>query len=426
MSTERRLSVSTGQDILSYIPHALGYWPVRSLVCITMTGKTVGATLRVDLPASGRQKDRDYLLAFARHVHGYLRADETADGVLLAVFGGQDWLTIRPVPEGGLMAALQKACTVAGTPVKDSWYVGPKHWRNYRCTDASCCGWPGRPLTDITESKLNAELIYRGSSYAPDPPDGIVPVPECGPAGSSGPRSGICARQKEYAEQLSRRPHARTQFQATMEVWELAMSRWPAAPDAATSGFLLASLESLTVRDAVLVSCSVSVRAAVQGAAACGLLAAITTEVILPHAWRPTPSEREALRARFEAQPGSSAGAAEEFGAAEFGAVLMGESGNRPDWCRIDGAAGLLDYLARAASGEPEAGALTMLGWISWCRGRSSAADGYLRQALNAVPEYRLAGLLRELIGRGYLCGWAKRRSTSWQGQEPDAAQGAA
>ncbi|MCZ2402397.1 DUF4192 family protein [Paenarthrobacter sp. Z7-10] len=252
-----------------------------------------------------------------------------------------------------------------------------------------------------------------------------------------------------------------------MEVWELAMARWPAAPDAAAAGFLLASLESLTVRDAVLVSCSVSVRLAVQGAAACGLPAPITPDVFLPEGWDPTSAEREFLRTKFQAalrksevcfggsasggpatgesefpgsefrssEPGEAEfgagefGAAEfgagEFGAAEFGAVLMGETGNRPDWCRMDVAARLLEYLAEAASGNPQAAALTMLGWISWCRGRASAADGYLRQALNAMPGYRLAGLLRELVGQGNICGWAKRRSTAWRGADSGLAEGA-
>jgi hypothetical protein len=50
MNAPEHLIISGPEDILGYVPHTLGYWPTSSLVAMTMQGKRLGATLRVDLP----------------------------------------------------------------------------------------------------------------------------------------------------------------------------------------------------------------------------------------------------------------------------------------------------------------------------------------------------------------------------------------
>ena len=50
MTAPQHLTITGPEDILGYVPHSLGYWPSRSLVAMTMQGKRLGATLRVDLP----------------------------------------------------------------------------------------------------------------------------------------------------------------------------------------------------------------------------------------------------------------------------------------------------------------------------------------------------------------------------------------
>ncbi|MHA7276182.1 DUF4192 family protein [Arthrobacter sp. Hz1] len=47
---EQPFQVTSAADILSYVLHTLGFQPAESLVLLTMCGKRVGATLRVDLP----------------------------------------------------------------------------------------------------------------------------------------------------------------------------------------------------------------------------------------------------------------------------------------------------------------------------------------------------------------------------------------
>lgn len=69
--------------------------------------------------------------------------------------------------------------TVAGTPLQDAWLFTPSHWQNLLCdSDAGCC--PPESLESITDGQLNAELVFRGSSYQKTP--GTSYAPFAGPA----------------------------------------------------------------------------------------------------------------------------------------------------------------------------------------------------------------------------------------------------
>lgn len=253
MTAPDHLRITGPEDILGFIPHSLGYWPENSLVAMTLQGKRLGATLRVDLPvpggsgavrgagggacgggggggsgAGGRGRAvpkrgsgsgrKDPLADFARNVVAYLQADEAADGSLLAFFtdadadsrgGGQAW--------AALLKELELALEAAGLPLRDAWMIGAEFWRNAYCDDPECCGTPGRPIEEIRNSRLNAEMVYRGSSVgavpgaqganpAPLPVDPAVRAAECG-----------------WAEQFAPRRRDRAQFDQVLDVWTMAM-----------------------------------------------------------------------------------------------------------------------------------------------------------------------------------------------------------
>ncbi|MFH5879535.1 DUF4192 family protein [Arthrobacter sp. NA-172] len=69
MTPENSVTISRPEDILGFIPHALGLWPTESLVAITMHGKTLGATLRVDLPP---ERSEDMLALYSGRISEYL------------------------------------------------------------------------------------------------------------------------------------------------------------------------------------------------------------------------------------------------------------------------------------------------------------------------------------------------------------------
>lgn len=404
MTTEQRLSISSGEDILSYIPHAVGYWPTNSLVCLTLATGSVGATLRVDLPRHGGGGLRD----FADYICSTLRADEAADGVLLAVFGESDWQLKGHTPYREMIRTLGRSLVQAGMPVRDKWYLGPEHWRNYLCTDGACCGWPGRPLEEITNSALNAELVFRGSAL-------VDPAARAGSAVVTPSDVDVAAVQRELHKHdalLAGRQREREQFMAVLQVWELAILRWPEPPNASTAGYLLASLQSVTVRDSILVLASVSARLAFEGALACGLLTDSEHGVARPVTREPCRSEQDALRRSFSRLRDDRG---QDLAVQDFGPILMGEGSSDPDWKKLDVTDELLTYLSRAGSAAPRAAVLTMLAWTHWSRGRGSSADAYLQLALREVGGYPLAVLLEELISRGCICSWARNRRTSWR-----------
>jgi hypothetical protein len=258
MTAPDHLRITGPEDILGFIPHSLGYWPENSLVAMTLQGKRLGATLRVDLPlpggggaaraaggavgggasgggggsggsgAGGRGRAvpkrgsgsgrKDPLADFARNVVAYLQADEVADGSLLAFFtdtdadsrrGGQAW--------AALLKELELALEAAGLPLRDAWMIGAEFWRNAYCDDPACCGTPGRPIEEIRNSRLNAEMVYRGSSVGAVPgAQGTNPAPlSVDPA--------VRAAERGWAEQFSPRRRDRAQFDQVLDVWTMAM-----------------------------------------------------------------------------------------------------------------------------------------------------------------------------------------------------------
>jgi hypothetical protein len=333
MTAPDHLRITGPEDILGFIPHSLGYWPEHSLVAMTLQGKRLGATLRVDLPAlgsggtptacgrGGRGAKRrtgpareDGLAGFARNVVSYLEADDAADGALLAFFTGTATDTGTGTGTGvdagaspglvadgdddatewaDLLAELELALEAAGMPLKDAWIVGTEFWRNAHCADPECCGPAGRPVEEIRNSRLNAEMVFRGSSVgaAPGADGKETQPPPVDPA--------IRAAESGWAAQFSPRRRDRAQFAQVLDVWTMVMNQavpkagagnstavgsefvaktpevatadaqilgWPLELPAELTGYLRASLCIPSWRDAVLVMAAAGRHAAERGA----------------------------------------------------------------------------------------------------------------------------------------------------------------
>lgn len=148
--------VSGPVDILAFIPHSLGFVPQESLVLMTMDSSRLGATLRLDLPAAAL----DYS-EFAARVTELLRSDRAANGVLMAMYTDRKWPKPGVPPYRKLVDQLGRQLADAGLPLRDGWLVSESAWREYFCSDSSCCPWPGRPLSQIGDSTLSAEMVFR-------------------------------------------------------------------------------------------------------------------------------------------------------------------------------------------------------------------------------------------------------------------------
>ena len=255
MTAPDHLRITGPEDILGFIPHSLGYWPEHSLVAMTLQGKRLGATLRVDLPVLGggggasTARGRSRGGAKRRSGSGGKDARPASPGTSCPTLKQTTQPTARcwpssPAPArarppaaelararppaaarplapaltrarplavtrapastrasalalppaatttprwADLLAELEIALEAAGMPLRDAWIVGTEFWRNAYCIDPECCGPAGRPVEEIRNSRLNAEMVFRGSSVGAAPgADGPDTATACGPRNSCG------------------------------------------------------------------------------------------------------------------------------------------------------------------------------------------------------------------------------------------------
>ncbi|GAB3249867.1 DUF4192 domain-containing protein [Arthrobacter pigmenti] len=426
MSIAKPYGVSTAADVLSFIPHSLGYWPNESLVFITLTGKVSGATLRVDIPD---EPGPVALRSFVKQVRQYLTSDPTADGAMVAMYTDAGWSPRPAPPHQAVMDAVKAELAAAGMPLRDAWWIGSSGWGCYDCPGNGCCPPSGRPLEEITSSLLNAELIFQGSHYG----SSLEALHEHQPAAGSSPDQGVDQAVAANLASIGTLWLQKDQFTATLAAWQVAMSgrnqrKHPpgSAPDAQSTGFLLASLNNKMVRDCLLVQISVGLSTALTGAKFSGALESPGGFPVVPNGLRrafqvvsiPGRSKRDTVDDSVEAA--AAAVDADELMA--FRDVLLGQHDGVPDWPTINRAAALFRSLLGYSSGTPAAALLTMLGWIEWIKGRGSSAGRYVATCLELDAEYELAVLLDELFSHGILPQWATRPGTAWRGGRAEAA----
>ena len=413
-----KIRVSAGEDLLAFIPHMLGYWPERSIVCIGMSGKCLRATMRLDLPP----EDLDDAPGFAALAASQLASDSEADGCLVAIFGIEDWDVPGGLPQAALFHELRRAFGKSRLPIRDAWYVGPQHWRSLECADASCCSWPGRDNAAIRESFVNTEFIYRGSMVRESPQQQIQAMVA---GGDEEFAAKVAAAGQRFQAVLPTTGSGAHQLAVTLGAWELALQHWPQRPDPDMAAFLLASLGQASVRDAVLVALATDPNAAFAGAAGTGCLQPDSGPIEAPATWY-GGNQAEGWQATIADDSDEAViRVTRDFGNILVGEISFGDNGEPlgPDWMRLGQAEHLLQFLAGATSTANQAPVLCLLGWIEWCKGRGTWAGNYFQLCLAKQPGYRLAELLDRLLSVGYVAACAKDPRTAWRGRH-DAEPG--
>ncbi|THJ67515.1 DUF4192 domain-containing protein [Arthrobacter echini] len=414
-----RLSITSPADILAYVPHALGFVPRESLVVLTTAARRLGATLRVDLP--DEQTDA---LSFARGVLGFVQGDTGADGTLVIVYTQRAWPRRAFPPFHDIVLRLDAVLTAAGMPVRAGWLASDSVWRDYFCADEQCCPWPGNPLDSVVHSVLNAELVFGGSSFERSAPEAALRgAPALSGTGTNLPetvRIMVEDARERYAASCRGQWQSPVQFEATSNVWDAVVDGPPLEleTEAGLAGYLLASIESRTVRDFLLVSACLGSPAALAGCGAWALQGREDADEGLTGVV-PVDTLRAVTGSGMPAAGASPLGPESGCGAAMVCAdVLAGRYGGPIAWARVDAMSALLARLAEVSSGQARASALTMSAWFEYARGRGSRATVFLEAADAAVPGYRLARLLHELVRRGGLPAWARSRATAWTAGE--------
>ncbi|MGH7753751.1 MAG: DUF4192 family protein, partial [Gemmatimonadales bacterium] len=211
---------------------------------------------------------------------------------------------------------------------------------------------------------------------------------------------------------------SRRSLDAVLELWGRVLDGpdIPLTPE--LLGFLRASLRVPAWRDAVAVMAAAGTSAARDGAETFGYLSAnddgppLDVPAVAGAGSDTAGTDGEVVRARGKtADADANAGA----GPVSYGDVLHGLRPGIPDWPRMERLESVLAALRDAGGGEALAAILTLQGWIHWCKGSGSFAHGHFIRADAVQPGYRLAELLGEVVRRGTICGWARRREAAWR-----------
>ena len=371
----------------------------KAQCCSSLSGRQLGATLRLDLP---QRRDAAGLAAFADAAVGYLRRHRAADASLLVIYTAEGWDS-RPPAYAALARPLCAALAAGGLPVRDGWVVGRQHWRGLYCTDPACCPDPGHSIDRIADSVLNAELVYRGSKVAASP-EAALCLPEPAPGWDVDRLRAAAARFGGAFARCWTHPET---FGRTLSCWEGGITG-PGLPGQEMAAFLLASLGCTAVRDALVAQiclrrCGLRRRAQLRPATA-------------PGPGGDFPDEAPSQLPRWEpARPRQAYGR-------DFARILSGGSASPPDWPRVDAAARLLGTLYAAAEATPRAACGTVIAWLEWARARGSRAQSMINAVLAESAGYRLAVLVEGLLATGILPEWSFDPATAWPGTGPRAA----
>jgi hypothetical protein len=147
-------------DIAAALPHLLGFRPRESLVAVSLrgsTGRRLGLTARVDLPAAAHR--RPVLDGLVRS----LVTDRPAAVLLLVVSEQPDdpdggWGTAE-LPHRPLVHEAVLAFDAAGVAVRELLLVRRDRWWSYDCGSACCRPAAGTPLPGGTSALAAASAL---------------------------------------------------------------------------------------------------------------------------------------------------------------------------------------------------------------------------------------------------------------------------
>ena len=337
------ICLSTPADVLSVVPHLLGFHVDRSLVlvCLTTTGRRtrLGMVARVDLPGPGQASEVADALPPAV-------AREDPEAVILVAYGTAD--------DDGRVAAevVAAALTEVGVRVRDRVLVTDQRWRSL--------DWPGEQAwADVPGPDAPAALEFAFTTGSAPATSRTLLARRC----AAGSRAALVGRQCDRLAGTDGEAGGEAGGEVTIErgaaVWGRLLTG-PADPSAYS--------------DATLALAALSLHAGGKPAlrdALAGLLAPgeVSIESLSPDAMT---ALREHLTPPTPPSPATTAH--------------------------------LLDRLIQVAACVPDEYAvpvLTVLANTAWHQGNGAVARVALDRARAADPDYVLAALLDQMVTLG-------------------------
>lgn len=403
------------RELLALVPFQLGFHPSNSAVVLSVRAarSRIGLVARVDLADLADRRAGPQL---ARALVGHLVADG-ARRVVVVLYTDADLQGDGAADPrrraAGLVALdhLQDAAEQA-LGALDPWVVGPHGYYALGCTDRACCPAGGRPLTDLQSTRIGAQMVLEGLQVAGSRDD-LVRLPSTSPAARKSARRaqsrwrarGLAAvgtadlhrwRRAGLAHWREAFGQAQAGLGGGQGAGDLDGEQEPARPGEdheergrgslpasfgscgwqpsgpAVVGRLLAGLEDVLVRDAVLLT-------------------------FVPDA------DRVADRV-------VAGDATADVGAA-LRAIIDPVHGTRPDRRRTAAARTVLEHLVAHAGRDGHAPALTLLAVLAWWEGDGARAGVLVDRALTAEPGHRLAVLMDDALRTGMPPGWVRAAS---------------
>ncbi|WP_088320768.1 DUF4192 domain-containing protein [Kineosporia sp. R_H_3] len=333
------ISGGAPQDLIAYAWFVMGFRPRESVVVVGLSGDglTSGLVARLDLPAERHAARAAVMFAEMLERTGddaclvLVTSDAAGDAPLLDGDGA--------MPHDGLAMRLGAALAAAGVHVVDALLVGTSTYRSYLCEDDGCCPPTGRPLTDVTGSRVAAAMVLEGRCVLDDEQDLVADVDP-----------GAAAARGEPVLVLPKGRPGRGRRRAAFLRWCADLDADAQEPTRADD--LLAALTAdRDLRDAVLFSLVPGGR---------------TTALQLLEGRRPGP--------------------------------LGPDRDIRPQGPLVRVGDRLLACLARRAPAGSRAEPLAALAWLAWWSGDAVRGRLLADRALQDVPGHRLAGLVHALL----------------------------
>lgn len=407
------------RELLALVPFQLGFRPTESAVLVSLRGSRsrVGLVARLDLAdlagADGDQAARSFV--------GHVLADGARRAVAVIYTRAdlqrvQDVATADPVERAARAAARALAAATRDAFGRtDTWVVGPRGWYALGCAEPVCCPPGGRPLRELESTRVSAQMVLEGVLVAASRDD-LVRLPVTTPAERKAARrardrwrvrgltahpgaemhrwrrDGLELWRQAFAAALDERlgvagPDVRSCGTASLAgVDEAHLSGGPAAGEgasllvpgtdardgalpAARAGRLMAALEDVLVRDAVLLSF--------------------------------VPGNDRVAERVVAGERGASVGRA-------IAAITDPTCGVRPDPDRAGAARTVLERLVAHATRGEHAPGLTLLAVLAWWEGDGARAGVLVDRALVADPDHRLAHLVDQALRAGMPPGWVR------------------
>ena len=403
------------RELLALVPFQLGFHPSDSAVVLSVRAarSRIGLVARVDLADLADRRAGPQL---ARALVGHLVADGARRAVVVLYTDAdlQGDGEVDPCRRAAGLVALDHLQDAAEQALGalEPWVVGPHGYYAFGCTDRACCPAGGRPLTDLQSTRIGAQMVLEGLQVAGSRDD-LVRLPSSSPAARKSARRaqsrwrarGLAAvgtadlhrwRRAGLAHWREAFGQAQAGLGGGKGAGDLDGEQEPARPGEdhqvrgrgslpasfgscgwqpsgpAVVGRLLAGLEDVLVRDAVLLT-------------------------FVPDADR--------VADRVVAGDDTA-----DVGAA-LRAIIDPVHGTRPDRRRTAAARTVLEHLVAHAGRDGHAPALTLLAVLAWWEGDGARAGVLVDRALAAEPGHRLAVLMDDALRTGMPPGWVRAAS---------------